>query len=199
MRFSIAIPIHDTPNTAFFLSRLLKSLAEQTFKDYEIVITKDGPMAHNHNSAILKSKGELIKIMQMDDYFAHPNALQEISDNFEGEWLISACAHTNGKDVFNPHTPAWSDYMFTGNNTLGGFSTLTIRNEGKLLLEEPLTWLVDCDLYWRYYLKYGPPKLLNDVNVIVDVGTHRLTSTLDDELKRKEVEYMIKKYDTRKL
>lgn len=196
-KISIAIPIHDTTKTAFFLSRLLKSLDEQTFKDYEIVITKEGAMAHNHNQAILRSKGELIKLMQMDDYFAHPEALQDIVDAFkeEDQWLISACTHTlDGVNHFNPHLPSWNDRMYTGNNTLGGFSTLTIRNDHPFLLEEPLTWVVDCDLYQRYYNVYGPPRLLNSINVVVDVRLDRLTSTLDDNLKQKEVDYLIRKY-----
>lgn len=197
-KISIAIPYHDTPKTAFFLSRLLQSIATQTFKDYEIVLSKEGAMAHNHNAAIKKSNGELIKIMQMDDYFAHPAALQNIVDNFspDDHWMISACEHTKDDEgTFNPHFPTWNDKIYTGNNTLGGFSTVTIRNEGRLLLEESLTWVVDCDWYQRYYLKYGMPKLLNSLDVVVDVGTHRLSSTLTDELKLSEVEYLTKKYE----
>lgn len=197
MKLSIAIPIHDTPKTASFLSRLLKSLSEQTFTDYEIVITKEGAMAHNHNAAIMASKGELIKFIQMDDYLAHPDALQDIVDNFapEDQWMISPCAHVLNGVEFNPHFPKWNDRMFTGNNTLGGFSTLTIRNDNPLLLDESLTWVVDCDLYQRYYDTYGPPKLLKSMNVVVDVGTHRLSSTLSDELKAREVEFLTKQYD----
>lgn len=197
---SIAIPYHDSPRTAFFLSRLLKSIDTQTFKDFEVVLTKEGEMAHNHNASILKSKGVLVKMMQMDDYFAHPNALQEIVTAFsiQDTWMISACTHTftegGVEKIGSPHTPKWNDEIYTGNNTLGGFSTLTFRNSTKLLLEEPLTWAVDCDLYYRYYIKYGKPKILNDINVVVDVRNDRLSSTLGDGLKHDEVTYLLKKY-----
>lgn len=197
---SIAIPIHNSPKTAFFLSRLLKSLDEQTFKDYEIVITKEGEMAHNHNAAILKSKGVLVKMMQMDDYFAHPDALAEIVKVFsiQDTWMISASTHSlteNGVEkIGNPHIPSWNDEIYTGNNTLGSISTLTFRNSTRLLFEEPLTWAVDCDLYYRYYIKYGKPKINNDISVVIDVRNDRLSSTLGNELKHDEVTYLLKKY-----
>lgn len=193
-KISIAIPYHQTEKTAFFLSRLLKSIDEQTFKDYELVITKEGPFAKNHNAAILKSKGELIKMMQMDDYFAHPNALKEIVENFKGEWMINACAHLQNKIITSPHFPEWTHDIIEGNNRLGSVSTLTIRNETKMLFEEPLTWVVDCDLYKRYYDRYGPPTLLNNIEVIIDVRNDRLSSTLSNELKQREVEYLKSKY-----
>lgn len=196
-RISLAIPIHDTPNTAFFLSRLLKSIASQTFKDYEIVITKEGAMAKNHNAAIKKSRGEIVKFIQMDDYLAHTKALQDISDSFSDktQWMISSCIHTiDGTNLFGVHHPKWSYDMHLGNNTLGGFSTLALRNDKHLLLNEELTWVVDCELYRRYYDKYGLPEMLDSINVVVDVGEHRLSSTLPNELKAREVQYMMERY-----
>lgn len=62
----------------FFLRRLMESLEMQTFRDFEIVITKDGRMAENTNSAIKKAKGEIIKILYMDDYLAHSDSLKNI-------------------------------------------------------------------------------------------------------------------------
>lgn len=191
-KISIAIPIHDTPKTAYFLARMMRSLEMQTFTDYEVVITKEGKMAHNHNAAILKSKGELVKMMQMDDYFAYPTALQEIVDNFDhfDHWMITGCEHSDGSE----HFPTWNDNIFTGANTLGGFSTLTFRNSSRLLLEEPLQWVVDCDLYYRYYLMYGRPKMLLEKPVVVDTRDDRLTHTIPDKLKSQEVDYLLKKY-----
>ncbi len=194
-KISLAVPYHDSPKTAFFLSRLLKSISEQTFTDYEIVLTKESGMAHNHNEAILRSKGELIKIMQSDDYFAHPDALKEIVENFKGEWMINACLHTDGNIVGNPHMPYWTDDIFTGNNRLGSISTLTIRNETRMLFNEYLSWVVDVDLYKRYRDRYGLPTILENPAVVIDVGTHRLSHTLSDKLKAEEVEYLIRKYD----
>ena len=197
-KLTIAIPYYDTPKTAFFLSRLFSTLSKQTFTDYEIVLTNEPGMAHNHNAAMLKGKGEIIKLMQMDDYFADGNSLQDIIDNFKGEWMITGCAHTeDGHDkLFNQNHPEWTDDIFTGNNKLGGLSTLAVRRETLMLFDESLMWTLDCDLYKRYKDKYGLPTILDKINVIVDVGDHRVTRNLDADFKIKEMLRLIKKYDT---
>lgn len=197
-KISICIPIHDSPKSAFFISRLMKSIDQQNYSDYEICFAKAGGMARTHNVAMLRGHGEIIKVMQMDDYFAHPGALGEIERSFDQDptraWLISGCLHDQDGKVGSPHYPRWSDDIYTGNNTLGGISTLAMRRENLMLFEEPLQWTVDCDLYYRMFLKYHQPILLNTMNVVVDVRTDRLTHTLSDELKRQEINYLIKKY-----
>lgn len=192
---SIAIPYHDSPKTAFYLSRLLKSLDEQTYTDYEVVLTKEGPFARNHNAAIVKAKGEYIQMMQMDDYFSGPDALRSIVQGLtNAPWQITACSHDINGVVAWPHEPQWTEDIFTGNNRLGSVSTLSFRRENALLMEEPLTWLVDCDLYYRLYLRHGLPCLNSDRNVVVTERPDRLTHTLSKELKDNEVEYLKKKY-----
>ena len=193
-KVSICIPYHHTEKTAYFLTRLLKSIEEQTFKDYEIILTSEGLFAENHNAAIKKSKGEIIKILQMDDYFAHSNALQKIVDEFDEhvdkEWLISSTIHTDGRK----HDPQWTDDIYKGNNRLGSVSSIAFRKRSLILFEEPLCWLVDCDWYYRMYLKYGFPLISKDFGVVVDVRTDRLTHTISYEVKSAEIYYLIQKY-----
>lgn len=194
MKLSLCIPIHQTKDTARFLTRMMKSIEEQTFKDFEILITDEGNFARNHNAAIIKAKGEIVQMLQMDDYLAYPDALKNIVWSFdsmlEGKWLISASKHTDG----SIHIPKWTENIWTGNNRLGSVSTLAMRRESALLFEEPLTWLVDCDLYYRMFLKYGQPIFLTEPSVIIDTRTDRLSHTLSDELKASEVEYLKRKY-----
>lgn len=172
---------------AEFLWRSINMLTKQTFQDFEIIVTQDGKMAENTNSGIKKARGELIKILYLDDMLAHENALQDIVDNFEGEWMITA-VNTNV-------SPYWTDDITTGNNKLGSPSALTIRNNNPLLFDETLSWLLDCDYYKRMYEKYGPPKILNGVNVILGIGDHQMTHLLTDEEKLSEYKYMDKKYE----
>lgn len=195
-KVSILVPYHNTPKTAFYLSRLLKSIEEQNFKDYEIVITSEGPFARNHNAAIMRAKGEIVQMLQMDDYFVDENSLNRIYDSFTPStiWLISGSLHNQDGVVGWPHRAQWTDDIYKGNNRLGSVSTLSMRRDKALLFEEPLSWLVDCDLYYRLYLKYGEPKIIETPNVVIDTRTDRLTHTLSDELKVSEVEYLIKKY-----
>lgn len=195
-KITVAIPYHDTPKTSFYLARLLGSLASQTFTDYEVVLTKEGNFARNHNAAIMKSTGFYVQMMQMDDYFADPNALARIVKGFENgdAWQISACGHDSGNNIGNPHFPQWTDDIYTGNNRLGSVSTLSFKREYALFFEEPLTWLVDVDLYYRLFLKYGKPAINNDINVIISDTSDRLTHTLLQTIKDNEVLYLTKKY-----
>ncbi len=196
-KISVCIPYHSTDKTAFFLSRLLKSLHEQTFRDFEVVLTNEGNFARNHNAAIIKSKGEIIQMMQMDDYFTKPDSLESIIVKFreeDGAWQITACLHDSNGQVGAPHSPSWNDKIYSGFNTLGSVSTLSMRREHALLFEEPLQWLVDVDLYYRLYLKYGLPILNPYTNVIIDTRNDRLTHTIPDHTKLEEIEYLRKKY-----
>lgn len=191
MRISVAVPVYDMPNGDFFLKRLKDSLAIQTFRDFELVITREGKMAENTNAAIKASSGELIKILYMDDYLTHENSLQMISDAFEGEWLVTGCAHNPGTHT---HLPVYNERIHEGINTIGSPSVLTLRNDDPLLFDETLTWMLDCDLYKRLYEKHGPPTILNDINVTIGIHEGQTTFILDEETKQREHDYLIEKH-----
>lgn len=188
-RVSICIPTHGMANKEFFLERALDSVRSQTFQDYEIVITEKGRMAENTNAAIKEATGDLVKILYMDDFLAHPNALQDIVDNFEftDEWLITA-ADTN------PY-PYWTDDIETGNNKLGSPSALTMRRSSAMMFDERMSWLLDVDLYKRLYAEYGPPKILDSVGVCIGIHDGQMTNILTDEEKLSEHKLIKKKYE----
>ncbi len=101
---SICIPAYQRTH---YLERLLKSISEQTFTDFEVIVSDDsrddsvkklvalfedrftlryykndtalGTPA-NWNSAIAKAGGEWIKLMHDDDWFATPRALQAFAN-----------------------------------------------------------------------------------------------------------------------
>lgn len=187
-KVTIVIPIHDMKNGAFFLWRALSSIREQTFQDYEIVITDKGRMAENTNAGINQAQGKLVKILYMDDFLAHPNALQDIVDAFEftDEWLIT------GADT-NP-SPYWTDDILKGNNHLGSPSALTMRKSTALFFDERMSWLLDCDLYYRLYQEYGEPKILKSIGVKIGTGDHQMTNILTDEEKLAEHNMIKEKY-----
>lgn len=187
---SIIVPIHDMENGDFFLSRLINSLTIQTFRDFEVVITKQGLMAENTNAGIKKAKGALIKILYMDDMLAHENALKDIVDAFqmyEGEWLITAAQN-------NLH-PRYTDDIEKGNNKLGSPSALTMLADSALLFDEKMSWLLDCDLYKRLHEAYGLPIILDrEPGVILGIHEGQMTNILTNEEKLAEYNYMEKKY-----
>lgn len=185
-KISCVIPIHNMKGGADFLWKTINSLMEQTFQDFEIVIVKEGKMAENTNAGIKRARGELIKILYLDDHLAHKDALKDIVEAFKGQWLI------NG--THNNPNPYWTHDIETGNNKLGSPSALTIRNDNPLLFDEKMTWLLDCDYYRRMYDKYGPPEILEGVHVNLGIGDHQMTNLIGDEVKQKEHKYMNKKW-----
>lgn len=196
-KISVCIPYHQTPDTAKFLARALDSIAKQDYKNYEIILSKEGPFAINHNAAILKATGDIVQMLQMDDFFTG-GALTRIAEAYykdEVTWAISPSLHISGENIGNLHNPEWTDDIHTGNNRLGSVSTLSMRRDKALLFEHPLTWLVDCDLYLRLFLRYGKPTIMDAPNLIIDTRHTRLSSTLSDELKADEVNYLKKKYE----
>jgi glycosyltransferase involved in cell wall biosynthesis len=114
MKISICIPTTELIYSngeimgPYMLNHLLNSISEQTYTDYEIIISDQsktdviknvcdswsnlnikyyknntgfGSAAKNLNFAISKSTGEYIKTIFQDDYFFSPNTLQYIVDN----------------------------------------------------------------------------------------------------------------------
>ena len=198
MKISLIVPIYNRPDKNQCLKRCLDSIKRQTFTDYEIVMPENGlGWSSNHTEGKRRAKGELIKFLHMDDFFAHDRALQDIVSCFKEDvnWLVTSCGHTtDGIEWINPHTPKWNDKIYTGNNTIGAPSVLTIRNKDPLYFDESLSWVVDCDYYQRLYERYGKPVILDNINVIIGLSEHQATNTLSDELKAKEVKILDAKY-----
>ncbi len=196
-KISVCVPAHYAmQNYDFFMERLIRSLDRQTFRDFELVITHDGKMAENSNSAIKKAKGEIIKVLYLDDYLYSTEALQNLADNFTGGWLATGCVHDNGEQTFSPHYPTYNTEIQYGNNTVGSPSVVAFENKEPLLFDESLSWLLDCDLYYRLYERYGEPKLLPYLDVGIGVGRHQTTHLMSDKDKVSEFNYLREKHGT---
>ena len=194
-KISIIIPYHDTRFTTYFLARLLNSISNQTSVetpiDYEIILVKEGLPGKTINAGIKRAKGELIKIICMDDWFAPSNALENIIKNFKGNWQICG-SHDNPN-------PTWTDKVPYGNNTLGGLSSITMKNEDPVLFDEEYQWMIDVDFYARAFKKWGEPSILNGVVVNIGLGDHQLTRSLSDELKQAEIDKLFNQLPTKSI
>ncbi len=100
---SICIPAYKHVD---HLERLLRSIAEQAFKDFEVIVTDDSPgenlkeicnqyqsaftlhyfknepalgSPENWNAGIKRAKGQWIKMMHDDDWFANTGSLQKFA------------------------------------------------------------------------------------------------------------------------
>lgn len=134
MRFSIVIPTWEQHGKGvFFLNQLLTSLKEQTFTDFEIIISdhsKDnkiedlsrtfpdlnvvyiknscnrGNSPANLNTGLRYAKGEIIKVMFQDDFFIDKYALSMIDKSFKEtsrKWLVNGSCITEDSKNFTNH------------------------------------------------------------------------------------------------
>ena len=197
-KVSVVVPIHDMAGGDKFLWRLVNSLTAQTFKDWELIITKEGKMAENTNAGIRRASGEIIKILYLDDYFAHEKALENIVGNFKCGWLATGCVHDWGDGKLkDPHLPKIEGLIGdTTSNTIGSPSVVAFENKDPLLFDENMTWVLDMDYYKRLYDRYGPPTILDSYDVVMGCGGHQVTNTLTTEDKRSEEQYFVNKWKT---
>lgn len=184
---SILIPYYKTDKSEAYLARCIASIKEQTFTDYEVVISEKGKASHNTNEGVKQCKGEIIKILCMDDYFTDKNALQTLVDNFTGEWLIHG--------VSNNKNPYITGDIHLGNNKLGGLSCMMFRKDGFIPFDESLVWLFDCDWYKKMFAKYGEPTIIEGDFVTITEGEGQATSSISKQLKDKEEMIMRKLYE----
>ena len=204
--FSICIPAYKRIN---FLKRLMDSIAEQTFTDFEVIVTDDSPNAHvaelcdsysrkfqlryfknqpalgtpeNWNEAIRHAKGEWIKLMHDDDWFANDTSLEEFAEvvrEHPGEkFFFSAYRNVfenTGKtqEVFvsilargrTQRNPS----ILIGRNIIGPPSVTVHKNDQEFWYDKSLKWVVDIDFYIRYMEKH---KAIYIPDVLVNVGMH---------------------------
>jgi len=222
---SIIIPTYNMPNTKFYLRRCLDSIASQSYKDFEVVmpdnshhftrttiqkgikdydfpinyfVNPEEGMAVNTNKGIAKAKGDLIKILFMDDMFAHDDALKKIVKAFKGDWLVTGCSHTGDiGERYNDHLPKYNDKILTGNNTIGSPSVLTIKKGLGVWFDEDYKWVLDCVLYEELHRKYGKPTILKDINVVIGIHGGQVTSQLSEEEKKEEIIKVTELHDSR--
>lgn len=186
IKISICIPSY---NRIHYLERLLDSILIQTFKDFEVVITDDSndssvrhllekyagklPIAYyqntialgtpeNWNEGIRKAKGNWIKLMHDDDWFAHENSLQMFYEvtlkNPECSFIFSAYNNiVENKNTQKTVLLKWGGRFLLKMNPLNIFknqfvgnpSCTLIRKDIDLFYDNRLQWVVDFEYYIR--------------------------------------------------
>jgi len=225
-KISVAIPTYEASGFgAQYLSRNLEILSKQSFKNFDVVISDNSEnsdiekvadnykqklaikffknanrgMSVNLNNCLKKCTGQFIKIVFLDDFLFHENALMDISDNLDEStfWLITACEHTkDGSTFYRPFYPRYNHMIHLGNNTISSPSVLTIKNfDDKLFFDENLTWLMDVDYYKRCYIKFGNPKILNKINVVNTTSPTQTSSVITKDQIKKEFIYSKEKFE----
>lgn len=158
--------------------------------------------AHNTNNAIKNSSGDYIKLMNLDDFIIGEDTLQLMVDllSEDGKWLISGCIHYDyGNKIWtNPIIPRIEGdgkHLLKGINFVGCPSVgLIPRDE---YFDHKVLYMIDCELWYRMFIKYGYPKVLKDYRIAVGIGDHTLTSQWSskyNDLLHKDIEYCNKKF-----
>ncbi len=180
---SICIPTYKRIS---YLKRLLESVVIQTCKDYEVIITDDSdndsvkdllkeyenrlPIRYyknekalgtpaNWNCAISKAKGQWIKLMHDDDWFASAESLAgfvKVADN-DHPFIFSAYdAVSENSSARKMHRLSEFKNMMTSEpgvlfakNVIGPPSVTLIHKDVSERYDERLKWRVDIEFYMR--------------------------------------------------
>lgn len=156
-----------------------------------------GQISSNTNCALKHADGEILKILFQDDFILTNTLTQELDKVFvDGvNWVVSGFAHTidDGRTHYNPKLPYYNDKLLEGVNTLSSPSILAIKNGINEYFDEKLIMLMDCDMYYRLYKKYGDPVILSDYHI--SNREHRnQTQRSNKHLLPIEIEYLKEKY-----
>ncbi len=201
---SICIPAFQRVT---YLQRLLASLAQQSYSNYEVIITDDSPdnsvkelvqqfaaslpinyskndpaagTPGNWNIAMQKAKGDWIKLMHDDDWFALPSSLQKFATAAGGstcDFIFSASnnVYSSGKEV-NEFLTGWRKDMLEENtlnlfflNVIGHPSTVMHRKDDGILYDSQYKWVVDIDFYIRYLQQHNGYVYLPEM--LINIGT----------------------------
>jgi glycosyltransferase involved in cell wall biosynthesis len=220
---SIAIPTYEMSGRgAEFLNYSLNKIYQQTYKEFEVVVSDNSKddmvqrvcelwsphfkivyLRNNHigsapntNNCLRNCSGELIKILCQDDYLADKFALEKIVREFNNDpkkmWLVGDYIHTTNRNDFAIVQRPVWNDNIKFHNTIGTHSCLTIRNKDLIYFDDNLVWFVDCEFYDRLYKKFGEPIFLRDITVVQFIGNHQVTNTIATEEVKRKEEEYLK-------
>lgn len=232
MKVSIAVPVFEYYGIGVkVLDDMFRTISQQTLKDVEVVISDHsvnddienyckineynlnikyfrnendrGNACSNTNNAIENCQGEVIKIIQQDDFFYDTEALEKTYSSLKEsskKWFVCGAIHTrdDGNSFFNPMLPRWDDNLIIKDqhNFIGGLSVVSIKNEVKTRFDKNLRMLLDVDFYYQTMLEYGMPILYQDILIGNRVrDNNSLSSEVTEDDVKNEFSYCHKKYN----
>jgi hypothetical protein len=149
----------------------------------------------NINNAIKHASRDIIKILFQDDFLYDEHSLEKQLECFKSDWMVTACCHYNGKEIYKPYYPKYHNNIQYGENTISSPSVLMFKNKNILEFDENLFWLMDVDYYKRLYNMFGSPSICSYITVVNREHENQVSNTLaTEEIKKQELEYIIKKY-----
>jgi len=220
MRFSIIIPTYEYKGLApKLLNQLLTSISEQTFKDYNIVISdhsksnliKDylenewpnmpiiyhknergiGNSSINMNEGIKLAKGDFIKVMHMDDWFCNPHSLNLIDQSIskDNSKKWGGLGFNHYYEERDVIERFITPYIDPNIRTLIGCPSVSFFINDDNFYDENLIIINDSDMHIRLGKKYGNPILINEYCVTVRMSENQVSNQVTEEQHREEIIY----------
>jgi glycosyltransferase involved in cell wall biosynthesis len=219
MKFSIIIPAYEAKGRAIqFMTELLNSIRNQTYKNFEIIIPDHsqnneiemlchsysdmnikhfynergrGNSSVNMNEGIKVASGDVIKIIHMDDVMFNPDTLRLIFDEFEKNKSSNW-----GAVGFNHNYESENEIRRTIIPSMEGVigcpsvSFFKIDSENLILFDENLIIINDKDIHERLYKKYGEPIIVNDICITIRMHENQVSNLISSEKEKQEREYL---------
>lgn len=215
MRFSIVIPTYEMNGKAIqYLDKLLSSIKNQTFTDYEIIISDHskndiiknyienhelkinyyknehgvGNSSINMNNGIKSSNGEYIKIIHMDDFICNNDMLLKINNKILETnkcWGGVGFNHIQDENYSNI-----KNIIIPAENNFYGCPSISFFKNDENYFDENLIYINDKDIHTRLHKKYGVPICINDVCMTIRLHGNQVSNLMiTNEIKNKENNY----------
>lgn len=167
-------------------------------KNYENI----GYPAFNTNNAIKNSQGDFIKIMNMDDYLDSSDTILKMVSMLDGDdsWVLSSFKHFNYEtnEMYRFMTPIIQGdgkHLLDGINLVGCPSVALIPK--KEFFDTNVQYMIDCELWYRLFHKYGQPRIHGEHDIVIGVGSHSLSSKIINQQQKlisEDIKYCHKKF-----
>lgn len=231
---SICIPAYKRPGN---VARLLDSIRAQSFRDFEIVLTDDSPddsvkqvlsryedlpIRYLHNDIALgtpanwnfgigQARGEWIKLMHDDDWFAIPQSLQQFAEATRSGSKFIVSRYQNVFEDQHTERPAFPQkwraqiikkpLLLLSNNVIGPPSVTLVHNSIKDRYDPAMKWRVDMDYYIRLLQIHRDFRLVDEVLINVGISSTQVTNDCINlpQVELPEGYLMLKKFGTRPL
>jgi dTDP-4-dehydrorhamnose reductase len=196
--FEVVISDHSTDDTIYDVVKRWEDKLVIKYVKNEI---GRGIISPNINNALSLCQGKWIKVLFQDDFLYDETSLENQSNFIKNsdnsiQWLMTKFYHSDdGINFYRLYHPVWNDNIWTGLNTMGCPSGMTIKNNDLIYFDNGLNWLMDCDYYQKMFLKYGEPYILDKITVVNRTWGSRLTDTIPQSLKDKEFNILKERYD----
>ncbi len=216
---SVCVPCYEMHGRgAEYLRRLLDSLCDQSFKDFEVIISDQSKTADdiqecvkeyakklnivyvkhsgassssNMNNAIKCASHKIIKPLFQDDFLINSFALLEVAGCEEG-WGASSFIHTNQDQsrYFNKQVPFWNEDLLMGKNTIGCPSVIYFYKTDATYFDEKLIWLMDCEFYYLLFRLYGLPNIIPSNHACIRLWGDSVSSHTSELTIQEEEKYV---------